>query len=139
MSQFSDIDIETSENVDINLSPLIDMMFLLLIFFMVTSTFVQQTGMDISKPEASTAQELEDRNISFALTEDGRIMHSDERININRVRAIVSRQVRTQPRPIVIQADKAARTAPLIELIDECKAGGAKRVNVATKKRSKNR
>ena len=136
MAQFTDIEIETSENVDINLSPLIDMMFLLLIFFMVTSAFVQQTAMDIKKPEATTARDLPEGSISFALTDQDRILYNGDPISINRVRGIVARQQRRNSRPVVVRADKGSRTEALIALIDECKAAGAKNVSVATENRN---
>lgn len=134
MAEFNDIDIETSENVDINLSPLIDMMFLLLIFFMVTSVFVHQTGVEVSKPESTTAQQLQDNSIRFALTGEGTIMHRGEQVSMNRVRTVVSRLTEQQARPVIIEADKRSYTEKLITLIDECKAGGAERVSVATEK-----
>lgn len=128
MSDFSE------KGVDINMSPLIDCVFLLLIFFIVTTVFVEETGVEIQKPRAASAQDLDKQSIMIALTDNGRIMYGGREVSLNSIRGIVSRQLREKESPVIILADANARTAPLVDLIDECKLAGAKQVSISAKK-----
>ena len=70
MRRIVSLDTGNSESAEINLSPLIDMVFLLLIFFMVTTVFVQETGVEVQKPKAATAADLDKRSILIAVTQE---------------------------------------------------------------------
>ena len=117
--------------VEVNMSPLIDCVFLLLIFFIVTTVFVEETGVEIQKPQAASAQDLDKHSILIALTPEGNIVYGGRAIGLNSVRGIVSRQLREKEVPVIILADEEARTRPLVDLIDECKLGGARQVSIA--------
>ncbi len=131
MKLLNPIQIETVENVDINMSPLIDMVFLLLIFFMATAVFVEETGVQVEKPTASTAVYLDKHSIMLAITENGRIFYAGEDVDLNEVRGLISGLVEGADVPVILLADTAAPAGVLVDLIDECKLGGAKQVNVA--------
>ena len=126
---------ETSESVDINLSPLIDMVFLLLIFFMVTTVFVQETGVEVQKPSAATAEQLDRSSIMLALLADGRVVYGGQPVALNGVRALVSRLLADHKVPVVVVADKAAPAGLLVNVIDECKLAGATQVSLAAERR----
>ena len=113
------------------MSPLIDAVFLLLIFFIVTTVFVEETGVDVQKPKAASAEDLDKRSIMIALTADGDIVYGGRRIGINTVRALVAQQLREKEVPVIILADQSSRSGRLVELIDECKLAGAKQVSLA--------
>jgi len=117
--------------VDVNMSPLIDCVFLLLIFFIVTTVFVEETGVEIHKPQAASAQDMDKLSIMIALRPEGAIVYGGRQIGLSSVRGIVSRQLREKEVPVVILADSDARSAPLVDLIDECKLAGAKNVSIA--------
>lgn len=119
--------------VDINLSPLIDCIFLLLIFFVVTTVFVEETGVDVDKPKAVSARQLEKNSLMIALGAEGEIVYGGRRMDLNSVRAVVARQMRSEEVPVIILADKSSRSGRLVELIDECKLAGAKRVSIAAR------
>ncbi|MEM7390959.1 MAG: biopolymer transporter ExbD [Verrucomicrobiota bacterium] len=123
-----------SDAVDINLSPLIDVVFLLLIFFVVTTVFVEETGVEVQKPTAASAKQLEKKSILFALTENGDIMYGGRAITLNAVRGIVTRQLREWDAPVILIGDKQAQLGLLVELIDECKLAGAKQVSIAARR-----
>lgn len=125
------LDETTQRGVDINMSPLIDCVFLLLIFFVVTTVFVEETGVEISKPRAASAQELDRHSIMIALTADGRVIFAGNDIGLNGVRGLVARQLRERQAPVIILADREARTAALVDLIDACKLAGAEQVSIA--------
>jgi len=117
--------------VEVNMSPLIDCVFLLLIFFIVTTVFVEETGVEIQKPQAVSAQDMDKHSIVLALTPDGRIFYGQRQIGLASVCGVVSRQLQEQQVPVIILADRDARTAPLVDLIDECKLAGARNVSIA--------
>jgi len=118
--------------VEINMAPLIDCVFLLLIFFVVTSVFVRETGVEVRRPRAMSAAQLEKRCIMIGLTSDNRIFYGGREVEINSVRGLVARQLReTKQAPVVIVADTDSRNGPLVDLMDECKLAGAEHVNIA--------
>lgn len=121
----------TSRGIEINMSPMIDCVFLLLIFFIVTTVFVEETGVDIDKPQATSASDLDKQSIMFALTPEGKIVYGGRETDINSVRGIVAQQLGNRDLPVIIMADRNSITGQLIELMDECKLGGASRVSVA--------
>jgi biopolymer transport protein ExbD len=125
------LSLEAERGVEVNMAPLIDCVFLLLIFFVVTAVFVEETGVDIQKPQAASARDLERQSILIALTDDGRIMHAGRELPLSAVRGVVSRQLREKMAPVIILSDGDARTTPLVDLIDECKLAGAKQVSIA--------
>ncbi len=120
------------KGVNVDLSPLIDVVFLLLIFFIVTTVFVEDTGVDIQKPRATASVDLEKNSILLAVTSDNRIVYGKEEISLNRVRGIVARQIRQKDVPVIIQADTASRTGLFVDVQDECKLAGARRVFIST-------
>ena len=120
--------------VDINMSPLIDVVFLLLIFFVVTTVFVEETGVDVQTPRAASARDLEKRSILFALTSSGDIVYGGRTITLNAVRGIVAQQLREQSMPVILIGDEKAQMGPLVDLIDECKLAGANRVSIAARR-----
>ena len=127
--EFSEI--ASAKGVEINMSPLIDCVFLLLIFFVVTTVFVEETGLEIQKPKAASSADLDKRSIMIALSREGQIVYGGRELGLNSVRGLVAQLLREKEAPVVILADKNARTGPLVDLIDECKQAGAKQVSVA--------
>jgi biopolymer transport protein ExbD len=125
---------DQDRGVEINMAPLIDCVFLLLIFFIVTTVFVEETGVDVQKPQAASAEQLEKTSLQLALTADGRIHYAGREIGLNAVRGVVSRQLREKDVPVILLVDGDARTLPLVDLIDECKLAGAKQVSIAAQK-----
>lgn len=122
-----------SKGEDINMSPLIDMVFILLIFFIVTTVFVEETGVEITKPEAATQIDLERNSILIAITANGNVVYGGREIGINGVRAQVRRLVQEDPRmPVIIQADESVPTRTLVRVLDEAKLGGAISVSIST-------
>jgi len=122
------------KGVDINMSPLIDCVFLLLIFFVVTTVFVEETGIDVQKPRAASVEDMEKNSIMIALTTDGRIVYGGRQIGLNSVRGLVAQLLKENEAPVIILADEVARTGPLVDLIDECKLAGARQVSIAAER-----
>ena len=120
------------KNIELNMAPLIDMVFILLIFFLVTTSFVKETGVDINRPTATTATSKEKANILVGITEDNLIYMDKREIDIRAVRANVERAIAENPEAsVVIVADRESRTGVTIKVMDGCRLAGAKNISVA--------
>ena len=82
---------ETDEISDINVSPLIDMVFILLIFFIVTTVFEEETGTEVDKPQAASAVNLEKNSILIAITAKGQVVYGGHEIQVGAIRPLVRR------------------------------------------------
>ena len=115
-----------------DLTPLIDVVFILLIFFIVTTAFVEEIGIQIQKPKAASAQNLEKQSIMLGVSENGGVIYGGNEIGLSGVRALVSRLLKDRERPVIIIADAESRSGIVVDVIDECKLAGAKQVSIAT-------
>jgi biopolymer transport protein ExbD len=118
----------------IDMSPLIDCVFILLIFFIVTTTFVEETGVEVDKPQAASASQLEKESILLAVTSAGAVVYGGQDIGLSGVQPLVRRLTRKEDMPVIIQVDAKAPAGSFVRVIDEAKLGGAKKVSVATEK-----
>lgn len=126
---------DDSDEATVDISPLIDCVFILLIFFIVTTVFVEETGIEVDKPQAASAQMLEKESILIAISSDGKIVYGGQQIGISGVQPLVRRLTRKDENmPVIVQVDEAANSGIFVRVIDEAKLGGAKQVNVATEK-----
>ena len=125
---------EAEENIDLNLIPLIDVIMFLLIFFISTTSFVEEPGVTVDKPQAASARQLEKNSIIFAVTSDGKVAYGGKEIGLGGVRPTVKRLCAKEALPVVIQSDENSKSGVLIRVIDEAKLGGAKDVSLATEK-----
>mgnify|MGYP006303442321 CR=1 FL=1 len=124
-----------SGSEDINISPLIDMVFILLIFFIVTTVFVEETGVEVTKPQAASQVQLEKNSILIAITANNNVVYGGREIGISGVRGLVKRLVQEDSSmPVIIQADESVPTRILVRVIDEAKLAGANSVNISTDK-----
>jgi biopolymer transport protein ExbD len=123
---------EAEESTGIDMSPLIDMVFILLIFFIVTTTFVEESGVDVDKPAAASAARLDKNSIIFAITEQGQVVYGGKEIGVGGVRPLVARLCERDPLPVIVQTDKNTPAGVLVRVIDEAKLGKAKNVSIAT-------
>jgi biopolymer transport protein ExbD len=128
--------VDNEENSEINMSPLIDMVFILLIFFIVTTTFVEEAGVEVDKPAAASATQLDKNSIIIAVTADGKVIYGGKEIGVGGVRPLVARLSDREPLPVIIQPDQATPAGLLVRVIDEAKLGKAKNVSIATDQRT---
>jgi len=117
---------------EINMSPLIDMVFILLIFFIVTTVFVEETGVDVNKPQAASSVDLDKNSILIAVTENGNVVYGGKEIGVSGVRPIIRRLYQKEKMPVIIQADRKSITDTVVRVIDEAKLAGAVSVSLAT-------
>jgi len=121
--------------VNINMGPLVDMVFLLLIFFVVTTSFVKETGIDVHRSTAATAEMKERGNIMLSISADGQVYMEGKRIDVRSVRALVERALAEDPESgVVIVADKDSNTGTVVQAMDQCRLAGAMNVSLAAKR-----
>ena len=125
---------EPEEPIELNLIPLIDVIMFLLIFFISTTSFIEEPGVQVDKPQAASARQLEKNSIIFAVTGEGKVAYGGKEIGLGGVRPTVKRLCSKEALPVVIQADEQALSGMVIRVIDEAKLGGAKDVSLATEK-----
>ena len=121
MSRFREMTSEDSGETGIDISPLIDCVFILLIFFIVTTTFVEETGVEVNRPEAATSVQLEKTSILLALTEKGEVVYGGRDIGFSGIQQVVKRELQKEEVPVIIQVDQAAPSGLLIRVYDEAK------------------
>ena len=119
------------EGMDINISPLIDMVFILLIFFIVTTVFVEETGVEVEKPEAASAVQLEKNSILIAVTSKGQVVYGGKEIGVSGVRAVIRRLTNKEDMPVIVQVDEGSNAGLVVRVIDESKLGGAKNISLS--------
>jgi biopolymer transport protein ExbD len=119
------------------MSPLIDCVFILLIFFIVTTVFVEETGVEIDKPQAATAAQLEKNSILIALTAKGEIVYGGREIGVSGIQPLVRRLISRESLPVIVQADQASPSGLLVRIIDEAKLAGATKVSVSSRNTSR--
>ena len=124
------------KGVDINMGPLIDMVFLLLIFFVVTTSFVKEAGIEVSRSTAATAEVKERANIMVGVTSDGEIYMEGKRGDLRSVRPLIERALAEDPESgIVVVADQRSDTGSVIKVMDQCRLAGAKSVSLAAQRK----
>ena len=117
---------------ELNIAPLIDMVFILLIFFLVNTSFVKETGIDVSRPTASTAMVQNKATILIAIDQSNRLFMDHREIDPRAVRANVERALAENPEgAVVVVADKASSTGVAIQVMDGCRMAGATNVSLA--------
>ena len=120
------------EETTIDMTPMLDVVFIMLIFFIVTASLVKESGIDVNRPDAPTAVKKERANILIAISDTGEIWIDKRRIDIRAVQANVERLKAENPQgSVVIQADKKADVETLIKVMDASRAAGAFDVSIA--------
>jgi len=121
--------LDTAEAPGINMTPLIDMVFIILIFFIVTSSFVKETGVAVERPNAQTAARQEQGSILVSITENGEIWLDGKRVDVRSLRRVIARLHAEKPEAAaVILADAGARTGVVVQVMDQARLAGVRSV-----------
>ncbi|WP_182440205.1 biopolymer transporter ExbD [Colwellia sp. RSH04] len=124
---------EQEEKEEIDMTPMLDVVFILLIFFIVTASFVKEAGIDVNRPEAATAVKKDRANILVAISDKGDVWINKRKVDIRSVQANIERLKAENPQgTVVIQADQKATTDILIKVMDSARAAGVFDVSIAT-------
>ncbi len=122
--------VSADDESEVNITPLIDIVFIMLIFFIVTATFVKETGIDVNKPDAPTAEVKKKANILIAIDANNNIWLDRRKIDIRSVIPNIKRLRAENPQgSVVIQADEDSKNKMLVEVMDAARQAGV--VNIA--------
>ena len=125
--------IKKSSTADVDISPLIDMVFILLIFFMVSTTFVKDMKLDIDRPAASSAQKASTKAIRVYIDKAGDVYVDNQPVRIWVLQGKLRDLLRaTTEKSILVVTDEGIKASRLIEVVDQCRLAGAKDVGVST-------
>ena len=120
------------EEAEINITPMLDVVFIMLIFFIVTASFVKESGLEVNRPDAPTAVKKENANILVAIGASNEIWINRSRIDPRAVRANIERMHAENPEGAgIIQADKKAFTETLVLVMDSARQAGVFNVSIA--------
>ena len=120
------------EETEINITPMLDVVFIMLIFFIVTTSFIKETGIDPNRPEAETAIANKHGNILIAISEFDQVWMNKNQVELAQIRAMVESAVAEIPESsVIIISDEKASTGVLIDLMDQVRLGGVANVMVA--------
>lgn len=121
------------QNIDI--SPLIDMVFILLIFFMVSTTFVKDMNLEINRPKASTASVASTKSVRVYIDTTGTVYVADQPVNVWTLQSRVRDLLRyANEKTVLVVVDDGVPSGRLVEVVDQCRLAGADDVGVATQK-----
>ncbi len=123
------------DDTEINITPMLDIVFIMLIFFIVTTSFVKEAGIDVSRPTANTAEPKTKGNVMIAIDENGDVWMQKRRIEVEAVRANVEKAHAENPEgSVVIIADQESATGILVQVMDQVKLAGVDAISVAAQK-----
>ncbi len=123
----------SDEESDINLTPMLDVVFIMLIFFIVTATFIKQAGIEVMRPEALTAEQKPTVSVLVAIGENGDIWIDKQKVDAAAVRAHIERLRAENPKGgLVVQADRGAKSEKLMAVLAAARAAGMTEVAIAT-------
>ncbi|WP_017444667.1 ExbD/TolR family protein [Gayadomonas joobiniege] len=123
------------EDAAIDMTPMLDIVFIMLIFFIVTTSFVKEAGIEVNKPEASQSKAQPKANIFIAINENGDIWMDKRMVDVERVQANLEKLLAEQATDtVIVQADKEAKHGKVMKVMDQVKAAGIDKIVVAGKK-----
>ena len=123
---------EMSAEADINITPLLDIVFIMLILFVVTTSFVKEAGIEVNRPTAQTAERKELANILIAIAPNGEIWIDRRVVDVRSVRAAIERLRAENPESaVVIQGDREAQIGLLVQVMDQVRKAGISNVSIA--------
>ena len=125
--------IESTDTDAINVSPLIDVVFILLIFFIVSATFVTLPGIEVNRPQAVTGKALEKNAVIFALSGDNEIKYAGSTVQLEEVPGLVEQASKDKGKPVVIQVDQWADASILAKIVALARKKSSD-VSIATRK-----
>ena len=127
--------IREDDESEVNLTPMLDVVFIMLIFFIVTASFVKESGIDVNRPDAQTAVKKQRASILIAISEEGEIWIKKRRVDIRQVRPNVEKMLAENPQgSVVIQADKESKNGLFVQVMDAARAAGAYNIAIAAEK-----
>ncbi|OIO38435.1 MAG: hypothetical protein AUJ75_02690 [Candidatus Omnitrophica bacterium CG1_02_49_10] len=126
----------TLKKDELNIAPLVDVVFLLLIFFMLTSSFIFQPGIKINLPKAITSEVLQQQSLIITITADSQVYLNDRRISDEDLYIEMKESAKSSG-PLLIKADRSASVGKVVEIWDMCRDAGITQIHIATSQAKK--
>ena len=124
--------LEEEEESEVNLTPMLDVVFIMLIFFIVTASFVKEAGIDVNRPDAATSERKEQGNILVAISADNQIWIDRRQVDPRALRANIERMHAENPNgAVIIQADEESKNKLLVQVMDAARLAGVTNVSIA--------
>ncbi len=121
------------DELDINVTPMLDVIFIMLIFFVVTASFVQEAGIEIQQPQATSTKTLEQKNILVAISAANAIWINGRAVNFDHLRASIERLRAENPlASVLIQADQKAHANTLVKVMDAARLAGVRNMAISS-------
>jgi biopolymer transport protein ExbD len=121
-----------SEDHGIDLAPMLDFVLNLLIFFIITTSFIKEAGISVNRPEAETAEHKDTGNILIAIRPNGDVWMDKRKVDLREIRPFIERLHVERPEDtVVIIADRSSQTGVLTQVMDQVKLGGVSDVSIA--------
>ena len=125
-----------SAQAEVNMGPLLDMVFILLIFFVITTNFNRETGVDVTKPSASSAAALGQKTILVGISREGTLHIHGRQVTPEALAGILSREIQQRPdASVVIVGDEGSTLGRSVQVMDICTAAGVAKVSVSAEKK----
>jgi biopolymer transport protein ExbD len=125
----------SSDEAEVDMTPMLDIVFIMLIFFIVTATFVKQSGLEIIRPAADTAIDQRRVSILIAIGPGDEVWMDNKEVDVRAVRAGVEKLLAENPLgSVVIQADQKSKSGVLMQVMDQVRQAGAPATAIATEK-----
>ena len=122
-----------NKDVEVNITNMIDVVFVLLIFFVVTTTFTKETGVDITKPAAGNSSQLSKEPLLIGITREGAFYINERQVDLAILSSILKREGASNPdKSVVLASDKNTPMGFIVDVLDECNGAGLKKVSVST-------
>ena len=120
------------EESNLDLTPMLDIVFIMLIFFIVTTSFIKESGIEVNRPNAETAERDQKVNILVAISENNEIFIDRRKVDLRAIRPNIIRLKAENPEgSVIIQADKASQTGLLVEAMDQIRLAGVQEISIA--------
>ena len=122
------------EEPAIDMTPMLDIVFIMLIFFIVTTVFIKDAGKEVNKPEASESVKMKNANIFIAITDQGEVWLDKKEVEVEKVSISIEKLLKQQPSDVIfVQADKDAEHGKVAKVLDQIRAAGIKRIAYSAK------
>ena len=120
------------EESTLDLTPMLDIVFIMLIFFIVTTSFIKESGIEVNRPNAETAERDQKGNILVAISENNEIFIDRRKVDLRAIRPNIIRLKAENPEgSVIIQADKASQTGLLVEAMGQIRLAGVQEISIA--------
>lgn len=123
---------QSGDETEVNLTPMLDVVFILLIFFIVTASFIKESGVEVVRPDAVTAERKERANILIAISRANQVWIQRRQVDVRAVRATIERLLAENPQgSVVIQADEGSENGLFVKVMDAAREAGAESIAIA--------